>query len=94
MALIHGFISSEMFYDDVHFPYGFKKSGDFNIAEADLLTHIGKRLFLLEQGLCRPENQVEVQFVVMCKSNKQGQTKVEVLWQKYKVLTKHKVFHS
>lgn len=58
MTLIHGFIFTDKFYDDVHFPHGFGKSGDFTIAEAKLLTDIGKRLIALEQGLSKPENQV------------------------------------
>lgn len=94
MTLIHGFIPAVKFYDDVHFPRGFSKSGDFTIAEAELLINIGKRLFVLEQGLCAPKNQVETQFIKMCKSNTEGQTKVELLWQKYQSLTKNKPFHS
>ena len=94
MALIHGFIFADQFYDDVNFPHGLAKSGDFTIEESKLLTSIGTRLFLLEQGLCKPENQVEDQFVQMCKLQAEGQTKVELLWHKYKTLTKHKPFHS
>lgn len=94
MALIHGFIFADQFYDDVNFPHGFGKSGDFTIAEAELLTSIGMRLFALEQGFCKSENQVEEQFVQLCKSTLEGQTKVELLWQKYKKLTTHKSFHS
>ncbi|MFT5758329.1 MAG: hypothetical protein ACI9LM_003068 [Alteromonadaceae bacterium] len=94
MTLIHGFIASESFYDDVHFPRGFRKSGDFNIAESELLTQVGKRLFMLEQDLCIPANQVEKQFVATCKSQFEGHTKVELLWQKYKCLTRYKHFHT
>lgn len=94
MTLIHGFISTEAFYDDVHFPHGFSKSGDFSIAESELLTQVGKRLFMLEQSLCTAENQIEKQFVKMCVTQFEGQSKVEVLWQKYKNLTRHKQFHT
>jgi uncharacterized protein YifE (UPF0438 family) len=94
MALIHGFIFAEPFYDDVNFPRGFGRSGDFNIAEAAILTSLGRRLFKLEQGLCKPENQVEEQFVQMCKLQFEGQTKIELLWRKYKKITQHKTFHS
>ena len=38
------------FIDRVKFPYGFKKSGDFSIPEADLLTRYGKTLCDLESG--------------------------------------------
>jgi uncharacterized protein YifE (UPF0438 family) len=89
MTLIHGFIFDDPFYDDVNFPRGFKKSGDFTITEAELLTNIGKRLFMLEHELCKPENQVEEQFIKKCKFQLEGQTKIELLWLKYKNLTQH-----
>lgn len=94
MTLNHGFIQAERFYDDVHFPRGFSKSGDFTIADAELLSSVGKRLLMLEQGIVTPENQVEEQFVFLCKSEAEGQTKIELLWQKYKRLTRYKPFHS
>lgn len=93
MTLIHGFICTDQFYDDTNFPRGFKKTGDFSIAEAELLTSIGKRLFMLEQDLCTPENQVEEQFVQMCKIKSECQTKIQLLWQKYKYLIRHKQYH-
>ena len=67
MKLVHGFIAESPFYDDAHFPRGFSKSGNFTIVESELLTKIGKRLFMLEQGLSKPENAVEKQFVQFCK---------------------------
>jgi uncharacterized protein YifE (UPF0438 family) len=94
MTLIHGFIPADPFYDDAHFPHGFSKSGDFSIVESELLTQVGKRLFMLEQSLCTAENQIEKQFVKMCVSQFEGQTKVEQLWQKYKCLTRSKQFHT
>ncbi|MGB0938604.1 MAG: DUF413 domain-containing protein [Colwellia sp.] len=98
MKLIHGFIAEGPFYDDAHFPKGFRKSGNFTIKESDLLTQVGKRLFLLEQGISKPENDVEVQFVQFCKEQMsgkhEGQNKIELLWCKYKKLTKFTPFHS
>ncbi len=94
MTLIQGFMHTDPFYDDAHFPHGFRKSGDFTIVEDELLTNLGNRLFLLEQDLCTPANQTEEQFVQMCRSQLDGQTRVELLWQKYKKLTKHRTFHS
>lgn len=98
MKLIHGFIAEAPFYDDAHFARGFSKSGHFTIAESELLTQIGKRLFMLEQGYRNPENTVEEQFVQFCKAQHEGEfegsNRVELLWQKYKNLTKFKPFHS
>ena len=70
MTLIHGFIQTERFYDDVHFPHGFSKSGDFTIADAELLSCIGQRLLMLEQGTAIPENKVEEQFIFLCARTK------------------------
>jgi uncharacterized protein YifE (UPF0438 family) len=54
MILVHGFIAEAPFYDDAHFSRGFSKSGNFSIAEAELLTQVGKRLIMLEEGFRRP----------------------------------------
>lgn len=94
MDLINGFLPANNFYDDANFPRGFKRTGDFTIAEADLLTNVGCRLFALEQEISKPENQVEESFVKMCQMNHEGKTEVEILWQKYKRLTGRRPFYS
>lgn len=94
MILTHGFKTESPFYDDVHFPRGFNKTGDFTIAEAEILTDIGRRLHMLEQEVCTPTNKVEKQFSQMCKEQSEGQTRIELLWQKYKRLTVYKPFHN
>ena len=94
MDLINGFLPANNFYDDANFPRGFKRTGDFTIAEADLLTNVGSRLFALEQAISKPENQVEENFVNMCQMNHEGKTEIEKLWQKYKRLTVRRPFYS
>lgn len=94
MKLEQGFLVEKLFKDSVNFPYGFRKSGDFSIPEADLLATLGNRLASLEQKVVEPENQVEKNFVEMCEAGREAQTKVELLWQKYLKLTKPKRFHS
>ena len=94
MDLIHGFIEESQFYDDTNFPLGFGRTGDFTIADAELLSSVGKRLLMLEQEVCQPENQIEKQFVQMCKEQTEGQTRIELLWQKYRRLTVYRPFHS
>ncbi|MFT5298970.1 MAG: hypothetical protein ACI9YH_005022 [Colwellia sp.] len=94
MILIHGFIKENQFYDDVHFPRGFNKSGDFTLAESEILTNVGKRLLMLEQEVCLPKNEIEKQFIQMCREQSEGQTRIELLWQKYKKLTVYKPFHA
>ena len=67
MILTHGFKTESPFYDDVHFPRGFNKSGDFTIVEAETLTSVGRRLHMLEQELCTPASDIEKQFSQMCR---------------------------
>ena len=94
MTLIHGFIQEGLFYDDVNFPRGFRKSGDFNISESELLTNVGRRLTSLESGKSKPQNETEQAFVDMCQQQTKGKTHVELLWQKYKKFTSYRPFHS
>jgi uncharacterized protein YifE (UPF0438 family) len=47
---------------------------------------------MLEQEVCLPENEIEKQFIQMCKEQSEGQTRIELLWQKYKKLTIYKPF--
>lgn len=79
MKSTQGFTPSELFHDDVNFSHGFSKSGDFNIADVDLLVNIGKRLFIVEHALGKTKNEVDEKFVQLCSSHTEGQTKVELL---------------
>lgn len=94
MTLIYGFVQANKFYDDVHFPHGFSRSGKFSIKESEQLMQVGRRLWDLEQGFVSPENQVEEGFVHMCKSGYEPETKIERLWVKYKEAIKTKSFHT
>jgi uncharacterized protein len=88
MELIHGFIPVELFYDDTHFPRGFNKSGEFSIGESEILTTLGKRLFMLENKFSPPENKIEEQFVRTFRAVEIPKTEVERVWEKYKKLTR------
>ncbi|MCC2606512.1 DUF413 domain-containing protein [Planctobacterium marinum] len=94
MQLEQGFVVAEPFRDQVNFPYGFGKSGDFSINEARLLASLGSRLSKLEQGIVEPQNQVEEAFVEMCLSFREPTTNVERLWRKYLRLTTTRRFHT
>ena len=94
MTLNSDFKSSDLFYDNFNFPHGFKKCGNFSIPEAELLTEVGTRLYLLEQGSVSPETSAEHQFVAMCQSGSEAQSKIELLWKKYQRLIKPQRFHS
>ena len=94
MQLEQGFVVAEPFRDQLNFPYGFGKSGDFSINEARLLATLGARLSNLEQGIVEPQNQVEEAFVDMCISMREPATIVERLWRKYLRLTTTRRFHT
>lgn len=90
MNLKHGFVASREFFDDINFPYGFRKSGDFIVPEANMLSAIGQRLSQLEHQVVQPENDTEKQFVQVCRGEKEASTQVERLWLKYKNLVSHR----
>jgi len=86
MAEINGFLANSEFYDDKHFPQGFKRSGDFTIPESEILSRLGTRLTLLESNKAAPETDQEKHFKHMCDHNLQPETQVEKVWAKYKSL--------
>jgi uncharacterized protein YifE (UPF0438 family) len=59
-----------------------------------MLTTLGKRLFMLENKFCLPENIIEEQFVQTFRSKALPKTKVELVWKKYKKLTQKKQFYT
>ncbi|MCZ4292523.1 DUF413 domain-containing protein [Vibrio sinaloensis] len=83
------------FYDNVHFSRGFSKSGDFTLAEDELLTFYGKTLLGLESGELTPENQAESDFLDVIQGKKEPTTKLERTWMKYiKLARGKKRFHT
>ncbi|RDV24456.1 hypothetical protein DXV75_13600 [Alteromonas aestuariivivens] len=78
------------FIDRQHFPYGFRKSGDFSISEADLLTKYGKTLLALESGEMQPESDEESHFVDFIRGQHDAESNVEKAWAKYVRLARGK----
>ncbi|AYA64114.1 DUF413 domain-containing protein [Alteromonas sp. RKMC-009] len=78
------------FIDRVKFPYGFRKSGDFSIPEADLLTRYGKTLCDLESGTIQPESADEKHFVAFISGTVPAENGLEKAWQKYVHLARGK----
>ncbi|MCC2617583.1 DUF413 domain-containing protein [Aestuariibacter halophilus] len=71
------------FSDAKRFPYGFRKSGDFSISEAQCLTTYGQTLLALEEGRLAPETDEEQRFVAVAQGQAEAQTAVEKCWLKY-----------
>ena len=83
-------LSSKPFIDRMKFPYGFRKSGDFSISEADILATYGKTLLALETGELRPETADEAHFVAFISGQAESANLIEKAWQKYVRLARGK----
>ncbi|MFA7554349.1 MAG: DUF413 domain-containing protein [Spongiibacteraceae bacterium] len=81
---IEGFQSLGIYYDDVNFPKGFSKSGEFTISESDLLHKYGSSLMALEKGTATASTDEELQFVAVCQGQREAESKLERLWLKYR----------
>lgn len=82
--------SAKPYIDRLKFPYGFRKSGDFSIAEADLLTTYGKTLLGLESGELKPESDDEAHFVDFISRTVDASNNMEKAWAKYVRLARGK----
>ena len=83
-------LSPKPFIDRQKFPYGFRKSGDFSITEANLLTQFGKTLLALESGELAPESEDEQHFVEFVNGQADAVNNVEKAWAKYVRLARGK----
>lgn len=83
------------FYDNTKFPRGFAKSGDFTLAEEELLTIYGGTMLGLESGELTPENAEEAHFVKAIENPVKAKSKLERVWLKYTQLARgRKRFHT
>ncbi len=83
------------FYDNVKFPRGFAKSGDFTLAEEELLTLYGDTMQGLETGDLQPENAEEKHFTKVLENPGKAKSKLERTWLKYIQLARgRKRFHT
>ncbi|QFU23997.1 DUF413 domain-containing protein [Shewanella eurypsychrophilus] len=83
------------FTDDINFSRGFRKSGDFTLLEAEVLSLYGETMLSLEAGILEPLTLEENNFVRMLKQPQKAKTKLELVWIKYIKLTREpRRFHS
>ncbi|MCL9780156.1 DUF413 domain-containing protein [Vibrio sp. S4M6] len=83
------------FYDNVKFPRGFAKSGDFTLAEEELLLLYGDTMLGLENGELLPTNSEEKRFLKVLSQPQKAKSKLERVWVKYTQLARgRKRFHS
>jgi uncharacterized protein YifE (UPF0438 family) len=81
--------SVRKFTDQKYFPRGFRKSGDFSIVEADLLTQVGTTLLALSDGSLKPCSAGEKRFLQVVRGELMPETPVERVWMKYLRLTRN-----
>lgn len=79
----NSFQATRRFTDDEHFPYGFARSGDFTIWQANLLEAHGHAYRALESGERQPKGQLEVDFVAFCHGEKPAESDHEKVWKRY-----------
>ncbi len=90
MATLSIRVPQKVFADRVKFPYGFRKSGDFSINEADLLSQYGHTLIALETGELTPENEDEAHFLQFIQGQAEASNSLEKAWRKYVSLARGK----
>lgn len=83
------------FYDNTKFPRGFAKSGDFTLAEEEILTLYGDTMQGLEMRILEPENAEEKHFIKVIENPGKAKSKLERVWLKYVQLARgRKRFHT
>ncbi|MEC4728515.1 DUF413 domain-containing protein [Shewanella sp. D64] len=83
------------FIDNTNFPRGFRKCGDFSLAESELLSLYGETLLNLESGLFSPQTLEEDHFIRVLTQPDQAKTKLELVWMKYIKLSREpRQFHT
>ena len=85
MENVIGLNKTELFpyYDDMHFPYGFARSGYFTKRQAEILTSYGRHLRELWTEEVLPKNKVEKNFVKVCQGKVAAESEIEKTWLAY-----------
>ncbi|KJY81983.1 hypothetical protein TW81_16680 [Vibrio galatheae] len=88
-------LGKKRFYDNTKFPRGFAKSGDFTLAEEEILIFYGETMLGLETGQLDPENAEEKHFLKVLDNPVKAKSKLERTWLKYAQLARgRKRFHT
>lgn len=89
------FIANRKFYDDKNYPRGMSRSGDFTLAEVQLIEQYGVALQEISAGKREPQTEDEIHFKSVCDGEQPPNNSIEKAWMKYqdKVLSP-KQFHT
>lgn len=89
------FQSQKKFFDDVNFPRGFQRSGDFTRAQATILETMGVAMKDLHEGRRAPVTDEEVRFVQVCQQQEAPVSEVERTWANYlKALARKQIYFT
>ena len=92
---VKSFESPKKFFDDLNFPRGFQRAGDFTRNQAQILESMGVALKALHEGTREPATDEEERFVSMCKQEIQPQSEVERTWSTYmKALARKQIYFT
>jgi uncharacterized protein YifE (UPF0438 family) len=92
---IESFQSTRLFTDDQHYPRGIGRSGDYSIAEVNILETYGVALLELSNGQRQPQTDEEHQFIAVVCEQQPPSSKIEKAWMKYLQKTRiPKTFHT
>ncbi|SHI25057.1 DUF413 domain-containing protein [Ferrimonas marina] len=94
MSASQSFSCVQKFFDDRHFPRGFRRSGSFTITEADLLESCGFAMQELSEGKREPICPEEEAFVQFAQGARPAETQLEKIWAKYLKASKGKRIHT
>ena len=87
---IEGFDLSAPYADKKNFPYGFHRSGEFSITQAEIMESYGRALSELALGNKIAVTNEEKSFMSVCKGEKEPSSPIEIAWLKYQTLLKRK----
>lgn len=85
------FTSTCEFYDAVNFPHGFRRSGEFTMAESDILSRCGYTIKQLINKKMVPENEAHQRIIDLTDGQIEAVSNVEKAWSKYLSKTVRKV---
>ena len=77
------FVTGRKYFDNKYFPRGFRRSGEFTRAEAQILEDCGVALRALMTGEKQPETEAEKHFMSVVSGEIEPETPVEKAWIKY-----------
>jgi len=79
----NSFVSNIKFYDDINFPYGLNRSGEFTNDEAELLKNCGYIIQKLVNKELAPENEEQEHFLSVVSGEIKPLYKIEKAFVKY-----------